>query len=137
MAAICYNRAKNNINIADLRVLLLVGYTPDVDHTTLTAVIAAATKECDFTNYARKALTGEAFSVDNGTDTGKLDADNPSTWSDAGGASNNEVSHAVVFEHVDADDDNNLPVSCHSVGITTNGGDLTVAFADAGILVTS
>ena len=137
MAAITYNRAKANITHSDLRVLLLVGYTPDVDHATLAAVVAAATGECDFTNYARAALTGETHTIDNVSDTAILDAANPATWTAAGGTTDNVVSHAVVYEHVDGTNANDLPVSCHDVGKTTNGGDLTVEFAAAGIIVTS
>ena len=132
-----FNRAKANIDHSDLRVLLLVGYTPDVDHATLAAVVAAATGECDFTNYERKALTGEAHTINNTSDTAILDADNPATWTAAGGATNNTISHMVVYEHVDGTNANDLPVSWHAVAITTNGGDLTIEFAAAGIIVTS
>ena len=135
MSAIVYNRAKNNITITDLRIMLLVGYTPDPDHATLDDLTAF---EATFTNYARKALAGEAFTVINATDRGKLDADDTGlTWASAGGAVNNLVSHAVIFEYVDADDTNNLPVSCHTVGLTTNGGDLVVTIHADGILYTT
>jgi hypothetical protein len=137
MAAYVYNVSKNNIDTADLRVLLLVGYTFDADHATVAAVIAAATKECDFTNYARKALTSEAFSVNNTTDRGILDADDPATWANAGGTMDNTISHAVVYDHNGADDASNIPISCHTVAKTTNGGDLTVQISADGILYTS
>ncbi len=137
MADIVYNRAKNNIDISDLRIMLLVSYTPNPDHATITAVKAAATKECDFTNYARKALTGEAFTVDNAADTGKLDADDPATWAGAGGVTNNTISHAVIYEHHGASDDDNLPVTCHEVGKATNGTDLIIELNTSGIHTTS
>lgn len=138
MSAIVYNRAKNNITISDLRVMLVKGYTPDADHATLAAIVGSdGCDECAFTNYARKALTDEAFSVDNVNDRGKLDATDPATWEDAGGTVDETVSHAIVYEHVDGTDANDLPVSCHSVGKTTNGGDLTVQFSADGILYTS
>jgi hypothetical protein len=139
MADAVYNRAKANIDISDLRVLLLVGSTFDADDDNITQVIAGATKECDFTNYARKALGSESHTIDDSANTAVLDANDPSTWSSAGGASNNTISAMVVYQHVGASDDDNLPVSYHDTGfpITTNGGDLTVAFAAAGIIVTS
>ena len=136
MADLVYNRAKNNVTITDLRMLLLVGYTPDPDHATVDAVIAAATGECTFTNYARKALTGEAWAVDDVNDLGQLLADDPPVWADAGGAVNNLVSHAVVFEYVDADDGNNLPVACYEVDLTTNGGDLELNLTDGTVFAT-
>ena len=138
MADYVYNRAKNNVTITDLRVLLLVGYVFDADHDTITDVLAAATKECDFTNYARKALADEAWSVSDSTDKGMLDATDPATWADAGGVANNTISHMVVYEHVGADGVN-LPVSCHGTGfpLTTNGSDLTVRFPTTGIMQTS
>jgi hypothetical protein len=136
MAAYVYNCAKNNIDISDLRILLLVGYTFNADHDDVAEIIAAATKECDFTNYARKALTGEAFTVNNTSDLGKLDADDPSTWTSAGGATNNTISHAVIYQY-NASDASAVPVTCHTVSKTTDGSDLVIAIGSAGILTTS
>jgi len=130
MADFVYNVSKNNVDISDLRILLLVGYTPSPDHATIDAVIAAATKEADFTNYARKALTGEEWEVDDADNVGRLLADNPPTWEDAGGATNNTFSVAVVYEHHGADDGDNIPVACYDVEETTDGGDLVLSFTD-------
>ncbi|MFH0980284.1 MAG: hypothetical protein V2A79_01935 [Planctomycetota bacterium] len=136
MAANVYNVSKNNIDTTDLRVLLLVGYTFDADHATVAAVIAAATGECTFTNYARKALADEAFTVINATDRGMLDATDPAVWASAGGAVNNLVSHAVVYDH-NTNDADSIPVSCHTVGLNTNGGELDINLHADGILYTS
>ena len=135
MAAIVYNVAKANIDISDLRVMLMVGHTPDQDNATLAAVIAASGAEAAFTNYVRKALTGEAHTIDQSGNLAKLDAASP-VWTAAGGASNELVSHMVVYQYAEADADA-IPVSCHDVGLTTNGGDLTCDFAEAGILTTA
>ena len=138
MSAIVFNVSKNAPAITDLRVLLVTGYTPDPDHATVAAILASSgCDECTFTNYARKTLADEAFSVDNVNDRGKLDATDPATWEDAGGTVDELISHAIVFQYVDADDANNIPISCHSVGKTTNGGDLTLTFHADGILYTS
>jgi len=137
MAATVYNISKNNIDTADLRVMLVVGYTFDADHATITAVLASAgCAEATFTNYARKALASEAFTVINATDRGMLDAADPSTWSNAGGTVDNLVSHAVVYDH-NTNDGDSLPVSCHTVAKTTNGGDLDIDLSADGILYTS
>lgn len=126
MADIIYNRAKGPIDISDLRAILLVGYTPDVDHATLTAVIAAATKEADFASYARQPLTGVAWSVDDVNNWAILDAENP-LWEAA--TAGQTLSHMVIYEHhSDEDDDLNLPVTAHGTGfpVETDGTDLLV-----------
>lgn len=136
MADSVYNVSKANITITDLRVLLVKDtYVFDADHEDVADVVA---NECDFTNYARKALSGEAHTVVHASDTAVLDADDPSTWSNAGGAANNDIGGLIVYEHNVADADAKL-VSYHDTGfpISTNGGDLTVSFAAAGIIVTS
>ena len=138
MAAGVYNRALNNVTITDLRVLLVKGYTADRDHATVAAILASAgCDECDFDNYARKALADEAWTVTDATDTGKLDATDPTIWAAAGGTTDNLVSHAIVYEHVGADDASNLPVSYHTVGKNTNGGDLDIDIGAAGIFTTT
>jgi hypothetical protein len=135
MAAIVYNVAKANIDISDLRVMLMVGHTPNQDHATLAAVIAGSGAEATFTNYVRKALASEAHTIDQSGNLAKLDATDP-VWTAAGGAVNELVSHEIVYQYAAADADA-IPVSCHDVGITTNGGDLTIAFHTDGILTTA
>lgn len=138
MAAGVFNVSKNNITITDLRVLLVKGYTPDADHATVAAIVASdGCDECTFTNYARKSLSDEAFSVINASDVGMLDATDAAAFTDAGGASNDTISHAIVYDHVGADDATNIPVSWHEVGITTNGATITLPFHANGIFRTA
>lgn len=133
MADSWYNISKGGYSPTDLRVLLVKsGYTFDADHDYVDDVVA---NECDFTNYERKALTSEAWSIDNANDRAKLDADDPATWSDAGGATDNELQAMIVFEYNAADASAQL-VSCHETnidGVNTNGGDLTIAIHANGI----
>lgn len=136
MADSVYNNGKGDIDSTDLRVLLVKStYTFSADHEDVADVVAS---ECDFTNYARKALTGESETYVPASDLWKLDADDPSTWTSAGGATNNTVGGMIVFAYAAADADAKL-YTYHDTGFpkTTNGGDLTVTFHADGIMTST
>lgn len=102
------------------------------DHDTLTAVLAAANTEADFTNYARKTIANANWSItidDSGEDASADFADQ--TWTAAGGASNNNLVKLLVC--IDgANDTARLPLTLHDFVATTDGNDLTAVVDTAG-----
>lgn len=104
-----------------------------IDRDTVALMLAeAGTTEADFTNYARKTgLTG-TITVDDTND--RVDLDIPDqTFTSAGGASNNTLTKAVVAYEESAADSGRIPLSHHDVSVTTDGSDLTLQMAAAGI----
>lgn len=101
----------------------------------LAAILAASNDECDFTNYARKTLTGVTVTVDDGNNRADVDVDD-FTYTAAGGAANNGVGKLVVCYDADTTggtDANIVPVSYHDCTFTTDGTDVTVQVNAAGL----
>lgn len=119
--------AKLNIDwiLNDIRVLLLQGAgTPLKANATVGAVLAEASiSECNATDYVRKALAGMSI-----TTTGNktlFDATNP-VWTTLGGATNNTITWAVIYDHV-FDDTDSIPLCAIDTNeLTTNGGQVTL-----------
>lgn len=109
------------------------------DHDTVAALLGGNT-EATFTNYARKTLTTVAVTVDDATDTVKLDADDV-TFTSAGGATNNTVGKAVVYYDPDTTasaDANNIPLLAWDYTVTTDGvSNLLITFSTSGLAVVS
>ena len=97
----------------------------------LTSGTGAAT-EAAFTNYVRKTLASVTNTEDDTNNRTAIDAADV-TWTSAGGASNETVYGAFIYDKTtDTNDTTRLVVSVDwfASSITTNGGDLTYAIAD-------
>lgn len=135
MADSVYNRAKGDIDSTDLRVMLIKStgsFNPD--HDFVSDIVA---NECDFTNYARKAVTGESEVINDTADRFELDADDPTTYTSAGNGVNNTLGALVVYEEGGGTDATRNLISWHDTninGVITDGNDLTIQFNAAGIL---
>lgn len=105
-----------------------------VDYDTVSALLAAANDEADFTNYARKTITSVTVTVDDTNDRVDVDfADQ--TFSSAGGASNNSLGKAVVAYDPDTTggtDADLIPLTYHDFVATTDGNDLVAVVATDG-----
>ena len=108
MANFIYNVALGRIaeKVADgatLKLLVLKAAGADGtlrDLNDLAAVLAeGSTTEADFTNYARATLASVTATVDDATDTVKVDCADV-TFTSAGGASNNTTTDVVIYEEV-------------------------------------
>lgn len=100
----------------------------------LAALLAAASDEADFTNYARKTLASVANAVDdtnNWLDTDAADF----TYTAAGGVSNNSIGKALICYDPDTTggtDSSIVPVTAHDMVFTTDGTDQAITVATAG-----
>ena len=104
------------------------------DYDTLAALLAGASDEATFTNYARKTLSSVSWLVDDTNDRGDLDADDLS-WAAAGGAVNNTLAKLVICYDPDTTggtDADLIPLTAHDISVTTDGTTLNVAFAVGG-----
>jgi len=141
-----YYRVKNNdpANSAFIVVLLkLAGLEADDlldNYDDLAALLAAASDEADFTNYARKTISDAALAaIPSPDDTNnRRDVDLPDqTWTTAGGATNNSLGKAIVCYDSDTTSGTDaaiVPVSYYDFVVTTTGIDLVLQFAAAGFL---
>jgi hypothetical protein len=107
------------------------------DYDTLSALIAGANTEADFTNYARKVLVDTDVSNPAPDDTNnRQDADIPDqTWTSAGGTTDNTLTKLIVCYDNDSTggtDANLIPLTHHDFAITTNGNDLSALINAAG-----
>lgn len=105
-----------------------------IDHDDIAAMTGATNDECDFTNYARKTVTGITVTVDDTNERVDVDMADQ-TWTAAGGAANNTV--GKLFTAYDGDtgagtDSNLVPLTYHDFSVTTDGSDLTAQVATAG-----
>jgi hypothetical protein len=127
MADFVFNRALGRIaefaEAGDLRLLLLKGAAADAVHKDLATVAAVlaegATDEADFTNYARVELDNVQVDVDNAGDAVNVRCDNV-TFADAGGASNNNVTDAIIFLF-GTDDSDSIPLVQLDAEFVTDG----------------
>jgi hypothetical protein len=119
---------------ADLRLLVLKAAGTDAAHTdiaTVSALIAlGSTTEADFTNYARKVLSGVNVVVDNATDSVSVTASNV-VFTAAGGATNNSAVDVVIYEHI-TNDASSIPLVQLDAVFTTDGNDVTLQFGANG-----
>lgn len=101
----------------------------DVD--TITALLATAAVEADFTNYARKVLASLTVTVDDTADDVDVDAADV-TFTSAGNGTNNTTTDVVIYEDVDGTDGNAIPLVQLDAVFTTDGNDVTLQFDAAG-----
>ncbi len=107
------------------------------DFDDMAAVLAGASAEATFTNYARKDIENAdiTVTVDDGNE--RVDIDIPDqTFTAAGNGANDTLTDAVfLFDTTGADADAALePISQHDFTPTTDGSDLTLEVAAAGLL---
>lgn len=101
------------------------------DYDDLAALLAGTPVEADFTNYARKTgLTG-TITVDDTNDRVDIDMADQ-TFSNAGGASNNTLTDAIVAYEEAAADATRIPLTCHDFPVTTDGSSITLEFNASG-----
>ena len=103
------------------------------DHDTLAAVLGS-NSEADFTNYARKTLSGVTVNVDDSNDRVDVDASDI-TYTAAGGASNNTIGKLLICYDANTGsgtDADIIPLTYHDASFTTDGTDQTIQFAAAG-----
>jgi len=115
----------------------LVADSALADYDDLTALLAGASDEADFTGYARKSITsGITITVDDPND--RVDGDIPDqVWSTAGGATNNTLGKLIVCYDPDTTggtDADLIPLTFHDFTATTDGNPLTAQVATAGLV---
>lgn len=107
-----------------------------IDEDTLATVLAGATDECDFTNYARKIITDADIvdpTVDDTNDRQDADIADQTYVSAGGGTNNNVVALIICFApDVSGADSTLIPLTKHDFVVTTDGTDIVAQVATAG-----
>jgi Ca2+-binding RTX toxin-like protein len=128
--------AAEKVNDAASNIGLMLLKVAEADATlkrrlTLAAILAAANTEADATNYARK--TGMTGTVTVDTTNDRTDVAIPNqTWTALGGVTNNTIVKLIVFYQDSAADSGRIPLTAHDFVLSTDGTDVTAAFAAAG-----
>jgi hypothetical protein len=118
----------DDIRVALLGTALVEATVQDAD-----TISGMTIDELIATNYVRKALT-ETVTTDDTNNRGVFDAADV-TWTALGGASNDTIAAALIYKHVTNDTDSVPLIHLDLPDTPTNGGDITLAFASAGILL--
>lgn len=128
-----------NMNSETSLAMLLIKDAPngnpdDPDHTSVSSIIlASVSSECDFTNYSRKTVTGTTWAADN-TNNRVEETFSTLTYGAAGGATNNNIGGALLYQFV-TDDDGSIPLAFWNLGtITTSGITVTIASGSEGAI---
>lgn len=133
MANFVFNIGKGRIRqliVAGATLKALVLKTADTDAAmkdvdTITALLATAADEADFTNYARVTLSSLASTVDDtGDDVNGDCAD--ITFTSAGGATNNTTTDLIIYYDPGGGDSACVPLVCLDCVFTTNGQNVTL-----------
>lgn len=105
-----------------------------VDYDDVSALLAAANDEADFTNYVRKTAASVTVTVDDTNN--RVDVDMADiTWTAAGGGTNNTIGALLTSYDPDTTsgtDTTLVPATKHDFSVTTDGSDLTAQVATAG-----
>lgn len=122
-----------------LKVILLRNtYTNNQDHGAISDIVA---HECTATNYVggfggagRKTLSTPTVTRDDANNRVVFDAVDPATWTALGGATNNALRYVAVVRETTSDA-LSIVIALLDFGadLTTNGGDVSVAFNATGI----
>ena len=109
------------------------------DYDDLGALLGAAgNTEADFTNYARKTIEDGSITVTVDDTNNRVDIDIPDqTFTAAGNGTNNTLTDALFTYDSDktgGTDANIIPMSLHDFTPTTDGSDVTLQVAAAGLL---
>lgn len=127
-----------NFGILLLKSAGLVTDDAIADYTTVTALLAGASDEADFTNYVRKTVANASITLTvNNTTNGVTITIPTQTWVAAGGATNNTTGKLVVYEDVGGADSSRVPLTAHDFVATTDGNDLIAQVGASGILQAS
>jgi hypothetical protein len=136
---IAHYLGSGNFNSDTLKMMLLKNtYTPNKDHDAVSDINA---HECDATGYTggfngagRKTLSSPAVTLDDTNDRAVLGSADPGTWTSIGGATNNTLRYGAPIKEITSDA-LSIVLAVLDMGSdkTTNGGDLTVQIAAAGI----
>lgn len=106
------------------------------DYADVAALLAGASDEADFTNYARKVLTSGVTITQDNTNN-RVDIDIPDqTWSSAGGAANNSLGKLVVAYDPDTTTPGDaalIPLVAFDFVATTDGTNLVAEINAAGL----
>ena len=126
-------KAAVNFDSADVRLMLLTSAgAPSVNSDDdITAMLSGSPAEVSGSNYARKDLSGVAFTLT--SVTGKFDASDPAAYSqDASGFS--DARYAVLYVHNSSDASTTL-IAYYDLGANKNNvsGTLTLTFDSSGI----
>lgn len=144
MASLVYNVAKRDLvngvidlDTDDIRIMLVkTTYTENAAHTFVDDLSAndPASHEIVATNYVRKALAAETVVVDQANNRAEFSASNV-VWTAIGGATNDTIKGAVIYEHNAADTAAPLiAFVLFPTPVATNGGDITINWNAEGIL---
>ncbi len=135
------NAAGGVANAAFVIVLLKAAEADAVlrDYDDLAALLGAVgNTEADFTNYARKTVSGADITVTVDDVNDLVDIDIPDqTWLAAGGTVNNTLVKLLVCYDADTTagtDANIIPISAHDFAVTTDGSALTAQINAGGLL---
>ena len=119
--------------------LLKSSYTPNPDHEYMADV---ASHECDATNYTggyggsgRKTIASPSVTYDSSLNRVVWDFDNPATWVDLGGATNNTLRYGVILKEITDDAASPIFAVLDMTAIySTTGGDFTASFSSEGVV---
>ena len=109
------------------------------DYDTLSAILAAANDECDFTGYTRRTLASVVAAVNDGTDVMAVDAADPASYTNTG-ATQIAGAAIVCWDNASGGTDADIVPLCQLlVGTLTFDTDVatTAAFNAAGIFTAS
>lgn len=119
-------KGDTDLDVADLRVLLLKSSaSPNRDHNVV-ADIVAGSAEISVSGYARQALTGETVTEDDTNDQVYLDANDPTFTALATGET---VGWGALFRHTGNDATAPCLAAYDVADTPTNGTDMTLQFA--------
>jgi hypothetical protein len=129
--------ANDGLTVLLLKASGLVSDDVLADYADVAAILAGASDEADFTNYARKSITsGIVITPDNGNN--RVDATIPNqVWSTAGGVQNNSLGKLVVAYDPDTTggtDNTLIPLVAFDFTATTDGNNLTAEINAAGLV---
>lgn len=94
---------------------------------TVAAILAASNTEADFSGYARKTSITATRTVDTGAHTVSLDIPDQ-TWTAA--ATGNNLVKLIVFYEEAAADSTRIPLTAHTITVTTDGSDIVAQIAN-------
>jgi hypothetical protein len=106
------------------------------DYDDLSALLAAANDECDFTGYARRTITPSAPTVDDTNERVDIDGTDPASYTNSGGAAQDSGKAILVYDNDTGagTDANIIPLLAWDCVLTFNVGvATTVAFNAAGM----
>ncbi len=107
------------------------------DYADVAAILAGASDEADFTNYARKTLT-TGITVNQDNTANRFDVDIPDqTWTSAGGATNNTLGKLIVAYDPDTTggtDSTLQPLAYFDFTATTDGNNLVAEINASGLM---